>query len=382
MERVTVNLIVILFLGAGASRPFGIPTMPEFIEIFDKAMKKNRLYNELKNGFGKESFDLEVLMTILEDMSKDTKELFRTISPQTSAFLLNKMDEGGFTLHDLLPNTNTAKKLLSELKGIIRKECFKAVQNNANEILSVYDELFGYLRGIIGTEVGARVMPGFHRAGDGRLEYPRYLKVFTTNYDTCIETFLHRHQVVFAQGIAPRYGYNVFDVDSFIEKEGSVEVFKLHGSVDLFRKNGEIRQLPAYTSDGLTFLGEEFGEELMRYPTEFGGYRHVIESPYLELFRLFRDRLKSDFQSLWLLIGSSFRDVTICSIMNDVLRLGERGRNPLIILVNPNARMIIDRLKEWGMNTFASLIEEVDERFGTHECITGLSRIFEPLMEQ
>ncbi len=58
--------------------------------------------------------------------------------------------------------------------------------------------------------------------------------------------------------------------------------------------------------------------------------------------------------------------------MNDVLRL-KRGREyPNIVFVNPNARRIIGRLKEWGFVTFASLIKNVEAKFGTDECNTIL----------
>lgn len=367
---------MIIFLGAGASRPFGIPTMPEFIGIFDKVMGKNRLYNEIKNSFEKESFDLEVLMTILEDLSKDKKELWRAISPQTSEFLFRKAKEKGFHYAETLGKTYTAEKCLSELKEIIRRECFRAVRDNADEILEVYDQLFKFLRAVTGSEIVRGRIGGFLQAGDGKFEYPPNLKIFTTNYDTCVEAFLNRHQVNFTQGIVLRYGDYVLDIDSYDDKDDKVGVFKLHGSIDFFRKNGEIRQFPAFpTRDGLTYLGEEFGEEHIRFPIEFGGYRHVIESPYLDLFRLFRDRIKVAYQTLWLLIGTSFRDIAICSIMNDVLRLKERGRLPIIILVNPSAKAIVNRLKKWGMNTFAELIKPVEEKFGTNECIKGLDEV-------
>ena len=366
---------MIVFLGAGASRPFGIPTMPEFIDIFDREMGNRALYNNIRNSFDRESFDLEVLMTILEDLSKDENELLRTISPQTSTFLVEKMRKEDANYMERLPEPSKAKECLSELKGKIRRICFHAVQNNVDTILKIYDQLFRILRSATIPQVRNG---GFGRSDDDILDYPANLKIFTTNYDTCVETFLNRHQISFNQGIVRRYGYNVFDVDSFGDKSGEVDVFKLHGSVDLFRKNGEIRQLSAYTPEGSTYLGEDYGEELMRYPIEFGGYRHVIESPYLDLFRLFRDRIRLPSQRFWLLIGSSFRDVTICSIMNDVLRLKERGKYPLIILVNPSAKAIVARLKEWGMTAFAELVRQVEEEFGTDECVTKLRKILAP----
>jgi len=365
---------MIIFLGAGASTPFEIPTMPGFIEIFDKLLNEHEIYCEIRDSFEKESFDLEALMTILEDLSKDQNQFLRTISPQTSNFLFNHIKRNEKNAKQILAHSKErrqeATNCLHQIKSIIRKKCFEAVQQRSNKILQVYDQLFGIFKG---SEIGNVTQ----HAGDGILMYHSNLKIFTTNYDTCIETYLNRHQVLFTQGIVPRYGYNVFDIDSFDDRDDKVGLFKLHGSVDLFRKNGQIRQLPVYTSEqGSTYLGEEFGEELMRYPIEFGGYRNVIESPYLDLFRIFRDRIRNDH--VWLLIGSSFRDITICSIINDVLRLQQRGQNPIIILVNPSGKAIADRLEKWGMGSFSSLIRTVEQRFGTDECIKELGEVFNP----
>jgi len=60
---------MLLFLGAGASSPFGIPTMSGFIKLFDKEVGDSPLYQAIKVAFEKEC-DLEVLMTVVEDLSK------------------------------------------------------------------------------------------------------------------------------------------------------------------------------------------------------------------------------------------------------------------------------------------------------------------------
>jgi NAD-dependent SIR2 family protein deacetylase len=359
------TILLIVFLGAGASRVFGIPTMMEFIDIFDKVIKENEndLYNEVKNTFSREDFDLEVLMTILDDLSKDQKELRRTMSPQTSDFLLRKSHEEALKYISNEKIKTAAKETLSKLKGVIREECFVAVHEKVDMILEVYDRFLSL--------ASKAPTSGKHISGDEKSYYPSDLKIFTTNYDTCMETYLNRRQISFTQGIVHRYGYNVFDVDSFNDGNTLVGIFKLHGSVDLFRKNRQIRQLSAYRYEtGITHLGEDFGEEVMRYPLEFGGYQHIIESPFLDLFRLFRDRIKNDV--MWILVGSSFRDITICSIMNDVLRSKRVSEYPKILFVNPNAQKIIDRLKEWDMLPLAELINKIEAKFNSDRCNTVL----------
>ena len=61
--------------------------MSGFIKLFDQEIGDDELYHEVKNTFGHENFDLEVLMTVFEDLSNSKQEFFRTVSPQTTGFL-------------------------------------------------------------------------------------------------------------------------------------------------------------------------------------------------------------------------------------------------------------------------------------------------------
>ena len=74
---------MLLFLGAGASAPFGIPTMPGFIDLLDSKIGSYPIYRDIKLAY-KNDYDLEVLMTILEDLSKPQEEIMESISPQTA----------------------------------------------------------------------------------------------------------------------------------------------------------------------------------------------------------------------------------------------------------------------------------------------------------
>ena len=116
---------------------------------------------------------------------------------------------------------------------------------------------------------------------------------------------------------------------------------------------------------------EEGGEEVVFYPVEFSGYRHIIESPYLELSYAFRERLTRDFHNIWIIIGSSLRDRTICSIMNDVVRLKTERERPKIIFVNPDKEPI-ERLHYWGYQHLRTAIRHIRDRFGSEETNTAI----------
>lgn len=84
---------MILFLGAGASKPFEIPTTKDFaIDAIktlssDTYKKEASFLEEIKDTF-KDKFDLEILLTVLDDLSKD--DVLEIISPVTVKFILEK----------------------------------------------------------------------------------------------------------------------------------------------------------------------------------------------------------------------------------------------------------------------------------------------------
>lgn len=335
---VFLKISMILFLGAGVSKLFDIPDTRGFIDIFDKdsEISQNYIYKRIKKSFS-DYFDLEILMTILEDLKNDRDRLLSSISPQTTDFIFNNIDEIEYYLNDEILKMES-KELINRVKHIIRTECFKAESESKDKILDIYDRFFMTL-----SKVGQS-----YSSGDNKITYPSDTKICTTNYDRCIETYLSERQIEYTQGLLHKYGLTYFDISSYNDNNIRVGLFKLHGTIDLFNIDGMIRQRK---------FGEESGEEIVYYPIEFSGYQKIIESPYLEIFYLFRERINRD--NNWIIIGSSLRDRTICSIMNDVIRLKPIAQRPKVICINPN-NSIMDRLKNWG---FINLEERIRQNF-------------------
>ncbi|MCJ7633963.1 SIR2 family protein, partial [Candidatus Bathyarchaeota archaeon] len=155
--------------------------------------------------------------------------------------------------------------------------------------------------------------------------------------------------------LVQKFGYSLLDVSKYDDRGAKVGLFKLHGTVDLFNVEGIVRQRRYM---------EELGEELIYYPTEFSGYNHVIESPYLELFYLFRERLAQD--NAWLIIGSSLRDRTICSIMDSVISLKQENQRPKVILTNPDID-VRNRLALSGFKCLSKSLRHIPRSFGSDE---------------
>lgn len=359
---------MIIFIGAGASETFGIPTTKGFIELFERESAEKELYylcNDIKTGIGEELFDLESLMSILDDLKKPEADLLRDISPYTSRFLIQKLRESGMIYYENAGINEEADKLLHLLKKIIRRECFTAVRDRDRKslIVETYEAFFDNANKLVSSRSHIAM-------GRNRKPYPPRTSIFTTNYDNCAETYLDDQGVDFNNGIERRGAYYSLNVAAYGAYKGSnVEIVKLHGSIDLFKKGEEIRQFQGFTPDyeaPITHLGDDPGEEFMVWPIESSGARHITQSPHLDLYNLFRNRILQELDSnepVILIIGFSFRDLTITSIMNEVLRLQSKAGRPNVIFIDPKAMPTIARIKNDGFFTLADLITPIEGKF-------------------
>ena len=364
---------MILFLGAGASRTFSIPTTKEFIEVFEQEIGSSDLYKEIKGGIGEEVLDLESLMTILDDLSRPKDELLEVISPFTARFILEGQAELGISYCEKTGLQDEAKRILNIIRKTIRKECILATadQKRRDLIANTYNALFYQVREIVDSVA---------QKGKGKLVYPQPLSVFTTNYDTCIETYFSNMGVDFERGIEHgKLGYNILNCKMYYRNKDNVEIFKLHGSIDLYKSGEYIRHFTTFDESyepQKTYLGDEIGEEFLVYPIESSGARHIYQNPYLDMYSLFRTKLVDELnlsRRLWLIIGSSFRDITITSILNDVLMLYEPDQRLKVVLVDPIATQIKSRLYEYGFKTLATRIVPIDSKFEAGESLKKLS---------
>ena len=253
--------------------------------------------------------------------------------------------------------------MLEEIKSIIRNECIAAARKDT-KILEIYDNFFNCLQDERVKINNTKKIKGWGGVQVDQTKFimPGPLNIFTTNYDNCVEVYFNRKQIDCCNGIISKYGEDILDVDSYNSNQTiSINIFKLHGSVDLFKKQRKIRQFKS-AGNLQTYLGDEIGEYSIRWPIEFGGYRHVIESPYLDLFRLLRDLAKGD--KWWIIIGFSFRDRTICSILNDLLELKAQRERPTILFVDPCPEPVIKRLRKWKYTSLAKTILPIKVKFG------------------
>jgi hypothetical protein len=344
---------MLLFLGAGASKSFDIPDTKGFISDFEKAIGENKIYSKLKKSIPDEMFDTEVLMTILDDLSKPKEELLNSIAPHTTRFLLQQESEKGYWIENEELKV-FCHDLLREIKRVIRTKCLTQVRVKREEILRSYDMFFKSITRY-GKEVSSSDTSG--------MSYPN-LSLFTTNYDTCMEVYFNARKVNLFRGVIEKFNEYVFDVSTFIPRKGNAELIKLHGSVDLFIKDRKIRFLSgagAMDTSAITYLGDEYGVEFMVYPVESSVSSKLSQSPLIELMYIFRERL--NIHNVWVIIGTTFRDLTLVSIMNDVLIQKNEKEYPIVLHINPAAKQINDYLAAKGFELLARIIKPIESSF-------------------
>ena len=354
---------MLLFLGAGASKSFGIPDTKGFINEFENVIGSNKIYTSLKETIPQEQLDMETLMTVMHDLSKPKEELLNSIAPHTTRFLFSQGSQASYFMENRDVKM-ACHDMLIDTKRIIREKCLTQVKEYRNDILQSYDKFFNALK----------INKALTGGTANNKTYPQ-LRIFTTNYDTCIETYFNTQQMELCDGSIPRFGELIFDVDTFTNSH-DLELIKLHGSINLFVKDRKIRVLHAagaVDTSTKTDLGEEYGDEFIIYPVESNTSTEMFQSPLIELLQVFRNRL--DMDKTWIIIGSTFRDSTLASIMNDVIINTEQKNYPKVLHINPQAAQINEYLSSKGYKSLANVVQPLEYDFCGKGLVEELNEI-------
>lgn len=386
---------MMLFFGAGASKPFGIPTMEEMSEEFenstDLTKDERELYLDIENTIG--SNNLEGILTVLNDLSQESpnpsvsylKTTFKKMTMGSEALgplrgekmvPIDVITKFSTDLVPALKDSNLSKKLQSKIIKFIKKNCdLEGGKKGLTDIFREYNRLFEILK--------FNTSPIFD--------------VFTTNYDLAIEMYhgLHfteeydyrknAHNLSYHPRISFTDGFlfRSFEENDLNIKDGSVErvwdprkyddvlsngnsediptlrLFKLHGSIGQYYQNGEIVKkdilFPTRTIGG----GEL--RDSMIYPMRA---KEIYKDPFFELFTRLKASLLSE--KICIVIGYSFGDEHIRNIFFDAVK-----RNPEIrlFMINPNAKKIRDDLEP-----IKDKIEPIEGKFGEESVFKELKQ--------
>ena len=305
----------LLFLGAGTSQPFGIPTMKEMVTKFEKYLDDNNyreqvLYSEIKSklseGF-KDSVDIEAVFSVINGIASKTTS--KDMGP-FAYYYLNKYSSDPELIESDIEDANKLKKLL---ESFIKNEC----EFNANDEDKIkkyrdsYDPLFRLLHGL--REVGSK---------NGKKNHKINWKAYTTNYDTIFERYWKRLAKINDFFKAEESDLKYFNSHETITFQYET-LAKLHGSLDWMKlANGDVIKT---TPDD--YIPEEKKGTVMLFPIQ---QKDLYKNPWIHLFREFKIGLQE--LNLWYIIGYAFNDEFIVQTIKE-----EFTKNKQMVIINPHA---------------------------------------------
>ena len=292
---------IILLLGAGASVEAGIPDSKEMVQeienlVSGKSPDWNRfrdLYyyirssifyaDGLEGKFGNDvPYNIERLVDVLEELSQKEGH---TLYPFVGAWNQKLMDVAGKDFENV-------HKLRSSIIQILRKKWVDLRENEKAE----------YYRGLLRFQ--------------NEYEYP--LRVFSLNYDLCVEKTCGFENV--QRGFAKRaWEWRLFDETS--DDLPPILLYKLHGSVDWYiADDGRVRYFDSTASIEEKQLALIFGTS----------YKLQYLDPFLYLAYELR-RWTLDSARAIVCIGYGFNDEHINGILQQSLRQ-DRERKLLAVI--------------------------------------------------
>lgn len=299
---------IVILLGAGASVDAGIPTSIQMIKDIEELLKKDdkwKNYKELYDYIKSSIFHGDGINGIYySDVNYNIERLVTTLSE------VEKKDE-----HTIFPFIGSWHMKLIELGG----HNFSSISELKNQIIE---------------RLKAKWIPleDYRKAGyyknliNFKNEYSYPLRIFTLNYDLCVEKNCNgNNDVVIERGFGEedrswnwkRFEYNEnFQVDMFL--------YKIHGSID-WKKN----------SSGLLTYSDEIGNIALNELEIIFGTNNKLkyEDPYL--FSLYEFRKYLLEAKLIIVIGYSFSDVHINGIITQALSNNSEKK---ILCVSPSRR--------------------------------------------
>ncbi len=367
-----------LFLGAGASKPFGLPTMKQYVNGFRRFIVSRdpsleQAYDELVEilGFFPDGDDLEALYTMLQELQYPTRTL---LNPASVYLLSNFGTQDIEEVFQIFAKSHYGRlaPLVALLEEYILKSCTIRDQDVLVETFSALYEVISktWWFKSNGGKSGVSFYQDSVRAGTGlRTFFPAFPTV-TTNYDLAVEIYLAQRKVEFEDGFRRGAG-GVLSFDPSTLRRltpGSVSLLKLHGSID-WKRTDDGRIIKSLDRPGSkTVTLEKISGEAMVFPTSD---KADLKWPFLDLTSAFLDVLRGT--RLWLVIGYSFRDQILRRMFLE--NLTEQTR---LILLSPRASTLVGELsEEIPSNLPSEVIAPVDAKFGTSEAMNQLAGLLE-----
>jgi hypothetical protein len=344
----------LFFFGAGASKPFDIPTMKEMVLEFQKELADTpgsgvrsevRMYSQvagsLKQTFGR--VDLESVFTVVDAIAqgKSLKDL-----GYFATFLAKDRRSKSLLRPPLREEQQTAQRLRARFEGYVKKVCW-VKPGKLNTILSTYLAFFNEV-------YRATDGPQSQFTHDGTMYFYNPLwDFFTTNYDNVLET-------LWRSGIRQAALNSGFQYDSASASEiwnpqrlsqQNLRLVKLHGSVTWWREESTGNIVEKDQPPDATYLARKYGAQIILYPIQ---QKDAFVPPYFDMFYVLRQSLAQTRK--WIVIGYSFGDEIIRSMFARASL-----PNSTLVLVHPDSQAAKPLESEPG---WSGKIRQVRTKFG------------------
>ena len=305
----------LVFLGAGASKPLGIPTMVDLVNEFRDHVEKSRSNDGEKRILGTiidvcqevGQLDIEAILKALNDLTISASNLTNRI---IAKYCNSDWPPPGYDEKI----SKKADNLFKELKNFLKFRCSSL---NRPKVTEIYDGLFNLLFG-----------------------FDNLIDVFTTNYDMAIETYARQRRIIDVEDgfQTTRYKDTSWYPARLDVAPGSaqkiIRLHKLHGSISWYMDEaGKIHWSDAVGANELLTWGKV--ENLLIYPLD---EKSVLREPFFELFLRLRNALRESPWVRIIVIGYSFRDEHIRYLIKDALT----RRAALLVIIDPNADKLAD----------------------------------------
>ncbi len=314
-----VTAPVALFLGAGASKPFGKMLMGEFITHLEK-----------KPQFAAESLFSDI---VKPPEGRDLEHLFEELDEWSRKGYCQSDDgikvlDRGLTVTPK-PLVQRLSERASQMQRDLRKEVFNAYRDFQPRQKQELVERFGSLFEVLLKGLDPAKSP---------------LVIFTTNYDPAVEIFCQARPGEFrlCDGFVTQWnaGSPIWRRESIDQlqvgasNQKDVALFKLHGSTSWFKRETEFIK-----SDAPIYVGDDPSiENLLIYPAK---KKVALEDPYFTGYDYFQRTLENC--KLCVVIGYSFRDYDALSRLRSATSYNSGLR---LLVLDTQADSLCKRLRE------------------------------------
>lgn len=331
-----------IFLGAGASKIFGVKTLQETTDDLIRVIKDRDCGDIIDAVIGKLSkfeivVDFEAIYTILDALSDPRQSI-----KEMGAF-------AAFMCRNDIGKHPEYGEILKDFKNYLYQEC-TIKPGFLEEVRSAYDRLFDFLGKASLNEqrfsYGSQPTGAFANFGN---------TIVTTNYDMSVELYHMMKKQALADGFRPPSPYipsfeSEMDLSTYSQLAGGRWLIKLHGSIWQYKHGNRI--FKTIDDPKKSTLPINIEENMMIYPT---GEKPILKDPYYSFYSLFKAQR-------WLkliAIGYSFRDDPVNTAILENL---ERVENSTLIIVDPKAEEVIRNLG--SVKRYLPRIIRIPNRFG------------------